>query len=374
MLTMSCLLMRGDGYPNQFGPWIQNVTETSFTVLWTTTEDNLSWVEVSKDDGIEWYQEEHPKFYETVSGRRMMGKFHSITVNGLEPGTRYIYRIFGKTVELNEPYGLSFGVARRWTQNSVRTLDSKADRCRFSLVNDIHADDARFKELMNGVEDAKPDFIVLNGDIVNHSASFDTVIDHTFSPIAKIAANYPVLYVRGNHESRGAEWYKLPKAFPTPTGEFYYSFRHGPVAFLVLDAGEDKPDNDVEYSGTAAFDDYRAQELEWLKQAVKDPSFVSAPHKVCLVHVPLYAEKDTWYSQKWVAEHFGQILNEAGVELVISAHLHRYELRKPGQCGSNAYTVLVNSNNDRLDFDATDDAIHIKTFDRQGKQTHSLDL
>ena len=47
---------------------------------------------------------------------------------------------------------------------------------------------------------------------------------------------------------------------------FYYTFRHGPAFFVVLDCGEDKPDNDIEYSGLADFDRYRATAADWLKE------------------------------------------------------------------------------------------------------------
>ena len=43
------------------------------------------------------------------------------------------------------------------------------------------------------------------------------------------------------------------------------------MAFIVLDAGEDKPDDDVEYGGLADYDPYRLSQLSWLKEAVKRP-------------------------------------------------------------------------------------------------------
>ncbi|MBQ2875290.1 MAG: purple acid phosphatase, partial [Bacteroidales bacterium] len=33
------------------GPWVQNVSETEFTVLWTSGEKVFAWVEVAPDDG-----------------------------------------------------------------------------------------------------------------------------------------------------------------------------------------------------------------------------------------------------------------------------------------------------------------------------------
>lgn len=357
------------------GPWIQNVTEDSFTILWTTPEKTFSWVEAGVDDGSDWNQKSHTCYFETVSGRKAYGHFHSVKVTGLKKSTTYVYRIVGKTVtDDSNPYAIVYGpeLAGRGT-HSVKTLDYNATACNFSMVNDIHFNDAKYTALMSGMDRKKTDFIVLNGDIVSFSNSQDTLLKHTFMPIKDLVADFPVIFARGNHETRGSEWYLLPKAFPTSTGEFYYSFRQGPVAFLVLDAGEDKPDDSPEYSGQAAFDQYRLQELEWLKKTVESPEFVNAPQKVCIMHVPTFNDPEAWYSQKWIADNFTPVLNKAGVKLMLAGHHHRYILAKPGEHG-NDYTIFVNSNNERLDFSATATQITIKTYDVNGALQHSLNL
>ena len=103
------------------------------------------------------------------------------------------------------------------------------------MVNDMHNDVKKYSTLMSGMDKAKTDFVVLCGDIISYAPGADSVMKYTFGPIDDIAASFPVIYARGNHEGRGPEWYDIPKLFPSPTGEFYFSFRQGPVAFLVLD-------------------------------------------------------------------------------------------------------------------------------------------
>ena len=119
------------------------------------------------------------------------------------------------------------------------------------------------------------------GDIVSYAKSIDTVMVHTFGPVADIVKDIPVVFARGNHEGRGADSYLVPGLFDTPTGEPYYIFRRGPVAFVVLDGGEDKPDSSVEYSGLADYDAYRQAELEWLRGAVKDRSSEGPAFRRC---------------------------------------------------------------------------------------------
>ena len=53
-----------------------------------------------------------------------------------------------------------------------------------------------------------------------------------------------------------------------PEGRYYYSFSRGPVSFVVLDSGEDKPDDAPVYAGLADFDAYRSKQAEWLKGEV----------------------------------------------------------------------------------------------------------
>ena len=59
------------------------------------------------------------------------------------------------------------------------------------------------------------------------------------------AGEVPAFFARGNHETRGAFSVNFPEYFPTNSGKLYYAFRQGPVYFIVLDCGEDKPDSDI---------------------------------------------------------------------------------------------------------------------------------
>ena len=361
-------------------PRVTNVTPTSFDVIFQTEEDALCWVEIAPDDGSNWYQEERSRFYSDVRGRHLTGKRHYVTVDGLQPGTPYRYRVVGRRVEEAEnywtKYGRTFNWQTKWGDNAkyapvctVRTLDPDAAECRFSVVNDIHWDDARLSALV-GAMPAGNDFLFMNGDMVSDCRQVDTVLRHMFLPIASTVCNTPVFFGRGNHENRGVEWYLMPREFPTPTGESYYIFRQGPAAFLVLDAGEDKPDTDIEYYGTAGFDRFRARELEWIRSAVKDPVFASAPQKICMIHIPALRD-DAWHSQQWVCDNITPILNDAGVDLMLSGHLHRRVVSCKGENG-NIFPIFVNSNTERLDVVATATGITVTAHDADGNVTETL--
>ena len=352
----------------KYGPWVTNVSETGFDVVWVTPDVSLAAVAVFPDDGTSYYAQVRPRFYETVVGRRVARKYHRIHVDGLQPGTDYRYRIFGKEqLSIDPSYALNYGGERDLCKEfKVRTLDKKAESCEFSIVNDIHANAERYRKLLAPLDRKETDFVVLNGDMVNSSHKIDTVIKYTYDVVKQYIAELPVFYVNGNHETRGSEFHLLPNIVGTPTGTYYYTFRQGPVAFLVLDGAEDKPDDSVEYSGTADFDRYRAEELEWLKQAVKDPEFNSAPYRIVFVHIPPLARQDAWYGEKQLHDKFLPVLNEAKVDLMVSGHTHR-TFYHPIQSDGNNFPILEQGYDSAVRLDLHQGHIAFKVVDRNGK-------
>lgn len=352
------------------GPWIQNVGETEVTILWTSQENVFAWVEVAPDDDTAFEASARSRYYNTVSGRRVAGTSHSVRITGLEPGQSYRYRIYGKVVKDDtDPYGIHFGPARRLKtagDGVFRTLDRNADSCRFVMLNDIHGNAERYRALTQGIDSI--DLLIMNGDMVSYITDMETALSSVFGTVPELVANVPSVWVRGNHETRGRDAAAMKPYAPTPTGEPYHLLRQGPVAILVLDAGEDKPDGNAEYSGMADFDSYRMEELEWLRQVVKNPLFADAPVKVAVMHIPAIGREDSWYGQKWVSENFVPVLNQAGLDIMLSGHHHRHIYVLPGECG-NAFPILANDDTDRLEFEAGVNGYVIRTYNMEGQQT-----
>ena len=377
-LSLSAFSASAVSYPDvKYGPWVQNVTENSFTVLWKSSQKNLPFVEIAPDDGTPFEMSDRQRFYNLVAGRRIAGTFHSVTVTGLEPGKSYRYRIYAKVVENDESaYAVDYGPERRVKiagDGVIRTLDRNADKCRFFMLSDIHGKDQNFKALTNGVEKKNFDFLIMNGDMFSYISSADSLMRHVFHTVPALTSSLPTVYTRGNHETRGREAHLLQDICPTPTGEPYFLLRQGPVAFLIIDGGEDKPDAAPEYSGTVDFDGFRETELEWIKNAVKDPLFVEAPVKVAVMHIPALPFPDSWYSQVWLNKYFVPVLNEAGVDVMLSGHHHKHLNVKIGDCG-NKFPIIANDDTDRLEFEADKNGWHIRTYDMEGKLTNSYDV
>ncbi len=355
------------------GPWVMNVTENEMTVVWMTDARAMGWVEIAPDDGTHFYAKERPRHDEDYLGRHVVSKMHHVRITGLEPGTVYRYRIYQQAIDDNRhspiPGPITASSVYKHEPFRVRTLDKSGDNCRFILINDIHARDSILHSHGKNVKSFNPDFVVFNGDMVSWMGSLSDVADgYMKRAVGDFASDYPLFYVRGNHEGRGPGACEFMNLFPTSTGLPYYTFRHGPVAFVVLDSGEDKPDSDLEYGGIAASDAYRHQEAEWLKEAVQSEEFRSAPVKIALLHVP--PEKGSgWYGSNELKRLLIPILEEAGIDLMLSGHIHRHSFRKPGECDTG-FPVLANSNNDRLEVSVTADRIVIDVIDPTGKRLH----
>ena len=110
LFCVSASYVRADGSDIVAGPWLQNVTETEFTVMWMTEGKCLSWIEIAPDDGTPFEASERQDVYRSVAGKRWTGTSHAVRVTGLEPGESYRYRILVReVVDDSNPYGSLYG-------------------------------------------------------------------------------------------------------------------------------------------------------------------------------------------------------------------------------------------------------------------------
>ena len=123
------------------------------------------------------------------------------------------------------------------------------------------------KDLCKDVDFSKLDFVLLNGDMSNMVGDPNNVLRaYIDTCVSMFATKIPILFNRGNHETRGSFADHVIDYFPTKTNEYYRLQHIAGIDFLFLDSGEDKPDTDMEYSDIAAFDEYREREALWLKE------------------------------------------------------------------------------------------------------------
>lgn len=354
----------------KYGPWVTESREDCVTICWMSEKPGMAYVELS--DGT--------KVWETFAGRRIFKRLHKIRIERLKPGTELCYRACGTELvdDSNARYP-RFGDTYEGQWQRVRTFDSESATCRFSVFNDIHMQTDEYRALAAQVDSASTDFLFLNGDIVsagNYVA--DTLIRYELEPLGSLAAGIPVLFARGNHEGRGNNPQLVADVFPNATpAPFYYTFRHGPVAFIVFDAGETGKKRSILYSGSEVYEDYLAEQIQWADKAMKEPLFSSAPVKICLIHVPMidHPNKEDYLIQRWLNAHFVPMLNEAGVDLMIGADLHEFMYCEPGTM-NNPFPILVNDDVRRLDCKYASGQLTLTMYNAAGEAEFSkvLDL
>ena len=358
-----------------YGPYLKMVGENEVSIVWVTNKKAQSWVEIAPNDSLNFYAETRPQFYETLFGRKVSGTVHKVKVSGLEKGTTYRYRVFSKEILDEQPYLITYGAVASTSVYgraplTFTTLDPNKETVRFSVVNDIHADNDKLKTLLQDVKKGQTDFVLFNGDMVSHLDSEKDLFDGFMNTSVKLfASEIPFYFSRGNHETRGVYASRYIDYFPTSTGKPYYSFRQGPVFFVVLDGGEDKPDNDIEYLGTAAFDLYREEQAAWLKQVTESEEFRAAPFKIAVIHVPPI--RDTWHGPLHTNKLFVPILNAAGIDLMLCGHLHRYFYVEAGEENCD-FPVLINSNKEAVHIAADSKNMTLEIKDQSGKVTNKF--
>lgn len=330
------------------GPYLQAVSETGFTVVWDTEDEAVAWVEVAPDDGTHFYNTDRMKYYQSTFGKKHVGTHHAVRVDGLEPATTYRYRIMCRSVKESDGqgrvhYGKSYGSdVYRKQPLRVTTLDASRDSVFFAVANDYHGHPEVLESHLADAAGAGYDFVFFNGDMTSQMNSYKELVDNYIDVAARNFASQTRWYLsRGNHENRGLAACSFLDFFPTVNGMAYYTFRQGPVMFMVLDPGEDKPDSDIEYGGLGDFDSYRTQQARWIANTIESKEWKDAPVHVVFCHMP--PENGGWHGPQELYDKFVPLLNRAGVDLMICGHTHRFAFIEKGTKGID-FPILVNPN------------------------------
>jgi len=358
------------------GPYLQALHETGVTIVWTTDKDAIGWVELAPDDSSHFYVKERPKYFASRNGIKDVSKLHQVRLQGLQPGVKYRYRVYAQEVTSHVGTTVQYGdvaATAVYRQEPLAFTTSRPDQrnLTFAVINDIHGRNDVMKNLLSQLDWPQTDFVFFNGDMASDLRSEEQLFAHYMdTATALFASEIPMYYARGNHETRGNFASAFPDYFPTTSGHLYYLFRRGPVCFVVLDSGEDKPDSDIEYSGIVDMDAYRTQQAEWLRGALESPEYRDAPYKVVICHMPPFGG---WHGEADVAEKFIPLLNAAGAQIMLSGHLHRH-IKREAQPGAHQFPILVNSNNNMLKATVDGQQLHIDVVDQSGKTVDSITL
>lgn len=357
------------------GPYLQNVTDTEATFVWISDSLSLGWVEIAPDDGSHYYKTERPRYHDVSNGIKNESRIHSVKVSGLKPGTTYRYRVYAKEITAHKGNYVAYGRTAatdvfRKQALKFKTLDSSAGTVSFTMINDIHGKPERLRTLVNNAGLDGTDMVLFVGDMVsvfeNEEQVFSGFMDEA---VSLFASEKPMYYTRGNHETRGRLAWAFQDYFSPKSDHIYYMYRQGPVCFVALDSGEDKPDSDLEYYGLTMYDEYRDEQVAWLGKVLQSEEFLTAPFKVVTCHMPPFGG---WHGDFEVASKFIPVLEAAGVDIMLSGHLHKYVRKDKGEAA--AFPVIVNSNDTVLKAVVSQDVMQVEVLDEEGKTVDKFEI
>lgn len=350
------------------GPYLQNPSPTGMTIIWFTNKECVSQAEFGEEDSLD-----------QVARTSSHGLFaaytqrHQVRLEGLEPGKTYSYRVVSKEFLQFEPYDVQYGKTITSEQYNFRTLDSAKQEYSFIVINDVHERAEDLDRKLQRIDWRGIDLVFLNGDIINHFEHENQIFDGFLDVcVAHFARKIPFVWIRGNHETRGLLARTLPEYVDTPAGLFYYTFRHGPAQFVILDTGEDKPDTHEVYAGLVDFDAYRDQQAVWLKNVTRTRAFKKAPFKIVLFHIPPFGGND-WYGEQYLRTSWGPALDRSKIDLLVCAHTHRFNYLEPEK-GLHGYPVLVGGKDTVIRADVSRKQVAITVFDADGQVIHTMSL
>ncbi len=245
-----------------------------------------------------------------------------IRLEGLTPGKEYTVRTVTEAVDDGER------IESEW--NSFRTLDSSAATIHFAVWSDTH----NHVDTLSRLHGITPpvDFLLWNGDTCNNWTDPESQVPTLLYPGGQdISRQRPLLMTWGNHDVRGPWAYRTQQIIATPNGLPYYALRSGPVAFIFLHTGEDKPDDHPSFGGRTAFDALRRQQAEWMQRVIAQPGFCDAPYRVVCCHLPLrWRDESQAYEFTQDFDHYSfcsrnlwhDTLVSWNTQLIISGHTH----------------------------------------------------
>jgi predicted phosphodiesterase len=326
--------IKEDEFCIEVGPYLQTNFANEMSILWLTNKNATGWVMY----GTEPYKLDKKAFGKSALGLKPANsKLNCVTITNLAPGQIYYYQLFSKEIKDFQPYKLTYGKTVNAAVEKFINADMAKDSISFLMLNDIHDRPESIPLLLNLDQEKNHDFVFFNGDIFNYQTGEQQIIDHMLRPCVDLfAKRTPFIYVRGNHETRG----KFAREFPQYYKHVgYAAFTLGPVRFVILDTGEDKPDTEPVYADIVDFDLYREEQEKWLANEINTKAFKKAAFRIVMMHIPPRYSGD-WHGATHCTKLFEPLLNRAKVDLVLSGHTHKYKVHLPTK-GLNNYPLII---------------------------------
>lgn len=292
-------------------PVVYAVGDT-YQITFTTQAKGEAWVSI---DGVE--------FNDSYAGyRKTESTIHKISVpmNVLDKAGSYT--VHTRSMLLRGPYESLQGKTISATYN-WKGVNEK-DGINYYVISDTHNTSKMPLAAASYWGDAL-DFLICCGDTASWIDREEDLTEFLYLASDITKGEIPVIYARGNHETKGVKAHELYNYVGADGQNFYYTFRLGSIWGIVLDIGEDHRDEYVEYSGVAKFNVYRMEQIEFLDEVLANAEnefdAEGVEHRIAICHIPLTVKytndhagafKDSWLKR----------LNKMKLTILYGGHVH----------------------------------------------------
>lgn len=316
-------------------PYLQNPTNNGITVSWLTNNKVHSWVEYGTSPDALSNRAER-----LVDGQSYCyNTIHHVRLKNLQPGETYYYRVGSREITNYAAYKKEFGETAYSDVYSYKPVAEDGKSYQAVVFNDLHKSESTLARLIEQVDLGKVDLIFFNGDCIDDPKDEESVLKYMNFAHEKLnAASIPVVYIRGNHEIRNAYSIQLRDLIDYIGGTTSYgAFSFGGTRFVMLDCGEDKPDDHWVYYGLNSFEAFRNEQTDFLKEELKTKAHKKAQHRVLLHHIPIYGFEDNYLPCRTL---WSPILSKSKFDVGIHAHTHEYKFVEQGS-DNNSFPSII---------------------------------
>ena len=354
-------------------PYLQDPQPTQMTIMFQTTAPAHCWVEYGTD------RDNLIKKRALLDGQEVCYDIENrITLDGLQPGRQYFYRVCVVDLLMKHAYEFHTGDTLRTSLYSFRT--PAVDQHDFTCVvfNDLHEHQDTYDFLRDTLQKVgiSPDFVVFNGDCLPEP--YDR--EHAIRMIHNLAdpingAEIPIFFIRGNHEIRNFYSAGMHSLIGYPNDKTYGGISWGDTRFMVLDCGEDKADDHREYAGFNDFTQLRAEETDFIRQELKSLAFRKAKHRILISHIPIFGNDDKYQPCR---DAWAPLLKSQPFSLAVFAHTHQFKYAERDLEG--ATFPVVNGAGPRIDhatvtiLQKKDNTLHLKVLSKDPDNCIDINL
>ena len=281
--------------------------EDTYQIVFSTNHSATAWVEVGGE-----------KYYDLFAGSmKSEDTVHKITVPQEKLDEAKGYSIHAEKMIYRGPFG-GFKGKEISKSYSFRPVNS-SDGLTYYTITDAHH--ARRGAVDAALAVGDLDFLVILGDSVGmieyeRDVQYSNLIAHDVTK-----GEIPVVYVRGNHEIKGAYAEDLHKYVGSKDESFYYWFTLSDVFGIALDLGEDHNEGWWEYYGTDKFDLYHNEQTRFLEELVEEKPYENYSYTLVACHIPIQfvnSRKD----HEEVKATWTELLNQIEPDLAVYGHQH----------------------------------------------------